>query len=77
MITHWIENDFDISKVYDPAFVSKKFNLTNREARYYCQKAVDSGMLCKVTIDGNVYYARAEWYKILRKYQVLDNVKIS
>jgi len=77
MITRWVEEDFDISMVYDPTFISKKFNLTNRESRYYAGKLVDSGILCKVKVDGLIYYTKACWYFQLRKYNALDDVKVT
>ncbi|MFA5306031.1 MAG: hypothetical protein WC365_01140 [Candidatus Babeliales bacterium] len=77
MIANWIENEWDLHVIYDPAFISKKFVLTNREARYYCQKFVDKGKLCKIKIENSIYYAKAEWYAQLRQYNALDDVKIT
>jgi len=77
MIANWIENEWDLQTIHDPAFISKKFDLTNREARYYAQKFVDDGTLCKITIEGRIYYAKAEWYVLLRRYNALDDVKIT
>lgn len=77
MIAKFIEDEWDTSMVLDPAYLEKKFVLTNRESRYYAQKFVDKGVLCKIKIDNSIYYAKAEWFAILRKYNDLDNVKIS
>jgi hypothetical protein len=77
MITEWANSEWDISQVYDPAFISKKFKLTNRESRYYAGKLVDSGILCKVKVDGFIYYVKACWFVQLRKYNALDDVKIT
>ncbi len=77
MIANWIESEWDLQTIHDPAFISKKFDLTNREARYYAQKFVDKGTLCKITIEGRIYYAKAEWYVLLRRYNALDDVKIT
>lgn len=77
MIANWIRDEWDVHIIQDPAYISKKFGLTNREARYYAQKFVDKGVLCKVMIEGRIYYAKAEWYVILRQYNALDDVKIT
>jgi hypothetical protein len=77
MIANWIRDEWDVHIIHDPAYISKKFDLTNREARYYAQKFVDKGVLCKIKIDNSIYYAKAEWYVILRQYNALDNVKIT
>lgn len=77
MIADWIEKEWDIFTIHDPTYISKKFDLTNREARYYAQKFVDKGVLCKIKIESSIYYAKAEWYVILRQYNALDNVKIT
>jgi Fic family protein len=77
MIANWIESEWDLQTIHDSAFISKKFDLTNREARYYAQKFVDKGTLCKITIEGRIYYAKAEWYDLLRRYNALDDVQIT
>jgi hypothetical protein len=77
MIANWIKDEWDILTIHDPQFIQKKFGLTNREARYYAQKFVDKGVLCKIKIENSIYYAKAEWYVILRQYNALDNVKIT
>lgn len=75
-------NDFinikwDVHKVYDPKYFEKLFNMTNREVRYYLDKYVTKGVLCRVKIESNVYYAKSEWFEILKKYNKLDGIKVS
>ena len=77
MIADFIDKEWDISMVLDPAFLEEKFGLTNRESRYYAQKFVDKGILCKIKIENSIYYAKADWHIILRKYNDLDDVKIT
>lgn len=77
MIANWIKDEWDLHIIHDPEYISKKFDLSNREARYYADKFVDKGVLCRIKIELSVYYAKAEWYVLLRKYNALDNVKIT
>lgn len=77
MMAEFIENEWDSSMVLDPTFLSDKFSLSNRESRYYAQKFVDRGILCKIKIENSIYYVKSEWYDILRKYNDLDNVRIT
>lgn len=76
MIEEFAENDWDISQVFEPSDISKRFNWSNKTARYYAGLLVDRGILCNVKIDGFIYYTKACWYIQLRKYSVLDNVKV-
>lgn len=73
----YIQNEWDIYVIHDPHFFSELYNMTNREVRYYLNKYVKKGKLCCIKYNNSVYYARTEWYDILKKYNKLKNVKVS
>jgi len=72
----FIDTEWDEHIVYDPQYFCSKFNMTNREARYYLNKYVHSGDLCCIKIETNVYYAKSSWYEVLKKYNKLDGIKV-
>lgn len=73
----FVTDEWDLSMVLTPNDISDNILLsTNKIARYYAQIFVDKGLLCRVVIDGRIYYTRREWYKLLRKYNDLKDVII-
>jgi hypothetical protein len=77
MMEEFINNDWDLHQVYDADFLSTKFNWSGKIARYYAQQFVDCGVLCRIVIDGRIYYSKRDWFIILKKYSSLNDVKIS
>lgn len=77
MMEEFITNDWDLHDVYDAQFFCEKFNWNGKIARYYAQLFVDKGVLCRIVIEGRIYYAKGDWYTILHKYSSLNDVKIT
>lgn len=77
MMEKFIDEEWDLSMVLTPEDICKRFLWSNRISRYYSQIFVDRGVLCRIVIDGRIYYTKSDWYDILKKYSSLNDVKIT
>ena len=72
----FINEIWEIDEVFDSAYFAELFGIDSRLALYYLNKYTDSGLLCRIKDDYNVYYIKTCWYNLFETLRVYDEIKV-